>query len=53
MLLQPITLLFSTGTLKPSVYTLMTSEGRGHEYVTIATQKRQSVGYCNHKIPWV
>ena len=29
----------------------MTSEGRwGHEYVTIATQKRQSVKYCNHKI---
>ena len=24
----------------------------GHEYVTIAKQKRQSVRYCNHKIPW-
>ena len=32
----------------------MTSEGRsGHEYVTIATLKRQSIRCYNDKIPWV
>ena len=51
--LQPITRFITILYLN---YTeiFMTSEGRGgHEYVTIATQERQSVRYCPHKIPWI